>query len=142
MDIVDQLKLMTFDDYNPTKLQTKLEAIFKQPENFNVYQKALKHNCYLNTIDSAGLNANVNLRIEQDNETTLKQFVLTVKDRYQYHPDKLLHLELVITGQSIDNVTCVIRKNDMSYKNKDIIKIVKNCFGFYDNDYRLFNDYN
>lgn len=141
MDVIDQLKRMTFDDYNPTKLQARLEALFKQPENFNVYQEALKHNCYINIIDSAGLNANVNLQIEQTTETALKQFVLTVKDRYQYHPDKLLHLELIITGQSIDNVKVVIRKNDMNYKNKDIIKIVKNCFGFYDNDYRLFNNY-
>lgn len=139
MDIVDQLKLMTFDDYNPTKLQTKLEALFKQPENFNVYQEALKHNCYINISDKIYFDININLQIEQDNKTTLKQFVLTVKDRNQQ--DKLLHLELVITGQSINNVTVIIRKNDMSYKNKDIIKIVKNCFGFCDNDYRLFNNY-
>ena len=139
MDVIDQLKRMTFDDYNPTKLQTRLEALFKQPENFNVYQEALKHNCYININDKIYFDVNINLQIEQDNKTTLKQFVLTVKDRNQQN--KLLHLELVITGQSIDNVKVVIRKNDMNYKNKDIIKIVKNCFGFYDNDYRLFNNY-
>lgn len=139
MDVIDQLKLMTFDDYNPTKLQARLEALFKQPENFNVYQEALKHNCYININDKIYFDVNINLQVEQDNKTTLRQFVLTVKDRNQQ--DKLLHLELVITGQSIDNVKAIIRKNDMSYKNKDIIKIVKNCFGFYDNDYRLFNNY-
>lgn len=139
MDVIDQLKLMTFDDYNPTKLQARLEALFKQPENFNVYQEALKHNCYININDKIYFDVNINLQVEQDNKTTLKQFILTVKDRNQQ--DKLLHLELVITGQSIDNVKAIIRKNDMSYKNKDIIKIVKNCFGFYDNDYRFFNDY-
>ena len=139
MDVIEQLKRMKFDDYNPTNLQARLEALFKQPENFKVYQEGLKHNCYINIRDMIYFNININLQVEQDNKTALKQFVLTVKDRVQQ--DKMLHLELIITGQSINNVKVIIRKNDMSYKNKDIIKVVKNCFGFYDNDYRFFKDY-
>lgn len=111
MTVIEQLEQMTDNNYNPKKLQAELEALFKQPENFIIYQEAIKCNCYLNTESGAGLNNNVNLRVEQDTETSLKQLVLTMTDRYE--PDKLLHFELAITGQSIDTLKCIIRKNDM-----------------------------
>ena len=139
MDVIEQLKRMRFDDYNPTKLQASLEAVFKQPENFKVYQEALRRNCYINIREKIYFDVNINLQIEKNNKTTLEQFVLTVKDTNQ--SGELLCLELVIAGQSIDNVTVIIRKNDMMHKNKDIIKMVKTCFSFYDNDYRFFKDY-
>lgn len=139
MDVINQLKRMKFDDYNPTNLQARLEAVFKQPENFKIYQEGLKHNCYINIREKIYFDVNINLQIEKDSKTTLKQFVLTVKDCNQ--SGELLRLELVITGQSIDNITVIVRKNDMMHKNKDIIKMVKTCFGFYDNDYRFFKDY-
>ena len=108
MNVIDQLQQMANDNYNPTMLKNELEALFKKPKNFKVYQKAIEHNCYLNTESGAGLNNNVNLQVEQDAKTRLKQLVLTMTDRYE--PDKLLHFELVITGQSIDTLKCIIRK--------------------------------
>ena len=112
MNVIDQLQQITNDNYNPKKLQAELEALFKEPKNFKIYQEAIEHNCYLNTESGAGLNNNVNLRVEQDTKTRLKQLVLTMTDRYE--PDKLLHFELAITGQSIDTLKCIIRKNDMA----------------------------
>lgn len=111
MNVIDQLQQMTNENYNPKKLQAELEALFKEPENFKIYQEAIEHNCYLNTESGAGLNNNVNLHVEQDAKTRLKQLVLTMTDRYE--PDKLLHFELAITGQSIDTLKCIVRKNDM-----------------------------
>lgn len=139
MTVIEQLQQMTDKNYNPKKLQAELEALFKQPENFKVYQEAIKHNCYLNTESGADLNNNVNLRVEQDVKTRLKQLVLTMTDRYE--PDKLLHFELIITGQSIDTLKCIIRKNDMEEENRRLVKVVRNCFGFYDENYPFYDTY-
>lgn len=139
MNVIDQLQQMTDDNYNPTKLKNELEALFKKPENFQVYQEAIEHNCYLNTESGAGLNNNVNLHVEQDTKTRLKQLVLTMTDRYE--PDKLLHFELAITGQSIDTLKCIIRKNDMEEENRRLVKVVRNCVGFYDENYPFYDTY-
>lgn len=139
MTVIEQLQQMTNNNYNPKKLQAELEALFKQPENFIIYQEAIKCNCYLNTESGAGLNNNVNLRVEQDTKTRLKQLVLTMTDRYE--PDKLLHFELAITGQSIDTLKCIVRKNDMEEENRRLVKVVRNCFGFYDENYPFYDTY-
>lgn len=139
MNVIDQLQQMTDDNYNPTTLKNELEALFKKPENFQVYQEAIEHNCYLNTESGAGLNNNVNLHVEQDTKTRLKQLVLTMTDRYE--PDKLLHFELVITGQPIDTLKCIIQKNDMEEENRRLVKVVRNCFGFYDKNYPFYDTY-
>lgn len=139
MNVIDQLQQMTDDNYNPTKLKNEFEALFKQPENFIIYQEAIEHNCYLNTESGTGLNNNINLQVEQDTKTRLKQLVLTMTDRYE--PDKLLHFELTITGQSIDTLKCIVRKNDMEEENRRLVKVVRNCFGFYDEKYPFYDTY-
>ena len=139
MTVIEQLQQMTDNNYNPKKLQAELEALFKQPENFIIYQEAIKCNCYLNTESGADLNNNVNLHVEQDTKTRLKQLVLTMTDRYE--PDKLLHFELIITGQSIDTLKCIIRKNDMEEENRRLVKVVRNCFGFYDENHPFHDTY-
>ena len=139
MNVIEQLQQMTDDNYNPKKLQAELEALFKEPKNFKIYQEAIEHNYYLNTESGAGLNNNVNLHVEQDAKTHLKQLVLTMTDRYE--PDKLLHFELAITGQSIDTLKCIIRKNDMEKENRRLVKVVRNCFGFYDENYPFYDTY-
>lgn len=139
MNVIDQLQQMANDNYNPMILKNELEALFKEPENFKIYQEAIEHNCYLNTESGAGLNNNVNLHVEQDTKTRLKQLVLTMTDRYE--PDKLLHFELIITGQSIDTLKCIIRKNDMDEKNRRLVKVVRNFFGFYDENYPFYDTY-
>lgn len=58
-----------------------------------------------------------------------------------YEPDKLLHFELIITGQSIDTLKCIIRKNDMEEENRRLVKVVRNCFGFYDKNYPFYGTY-
>ena len=139
MTVIEQLQQMTNENYNPTTLKNELEALFKKPENFKVYQEAIEHNCYLNTESGASLNNNVNLHVEQDTKTRLKQLILTMTDRYK--PDKLLHFELVITGQSIDTLKCIVRKNDMEEENRRLVKVVRNCFGFYDENYPFYDTY-
>lgn len=139
MNVIDQLQQMANDNYNPKILKNELEALFKKPENFKIYQEAIEHNCYLNTESGAGLNNNVNLHVEQDTKTRLKQLILTMTDRYE--PDKLLHFELVITGQSIDTLKCIIRKNDMEEENRRLVKVVRNSFGFYDENYPFYDTY-
>lgn len=59
----------------------------------------------------------------------------------RYEPDKLLHFELVITGQSIDTLKCIIRKNNMEEENRRLVKVVRNCFGFYDENYPFYGTY-
>ena len=139
MTVIEQLQQMTDNNYNPKKLQAELEALFKQPENFIIYQEAIKCNCYLNTESGAGLNNNVTLQVEQDTKPRRKQLILTMTDRCG--PDKLLHFELVITGQSIDTLKCIVRKNDMEEENRRLIKVVRNCFGFYDENYPFYDTY-
>ena len=42
MNVIDQLQQITNDNYNPKKLQAELEALFKEPENFKIYQEAIE----------------------------------------------------------------------------------------------------
>lgn len=42
MTVIEQLQQMTDNNYNPKKLQAELEALFKEPENFKVYQEAIE----------------------------------------------------------------------------------------------------
>ena len=153
MTVIEQLQQMTDNNYNPKKLQAELEALFKKPENFKIYQEAIKHNCYLNTESGAGLNNNVNPQVEQDVKTHLKQLVLTITDRYE--PDKLLHFELVIEepfksreplryvkaivkkepkGISLDdkilNIRCDIQENNQRLDHRQIIDFITQTFGF------------
>ena len=42
MTVIEQLQQMTDENYNPTTLKNELEALFKKPENFKVYQEAIE----------------------------------------------------------------------------------------------------
>lgn len=42
MTVIEQLQQMTDNNYNPKKLQSELEALFKEPKNFKIYQEAIE----------------------------------------------------------------------------------------------------
>lgn len=132
MNLSQQLNCLKDDNHNPDRLLEQLDTLLKNPKNLEIAEQGVRNNCYVNTETRISIIAHCNLYVKYDRRADINELVFTITDNYP--EDKLLHVEITISKYKSNHIYCLVRKNDMHLTNDEIIKCLKECFGFYDEE--------